>query len=116
MSEPLVSICLPNLNTRPFLEERMETILAQTFADWELIVCDSHSEDGSWEFFQKFAGDPRIRLHQVPPRRDLRRLERMPEARAGTPYCYIATSDDTAKPPIAPAKSLVSVLWNSFPT
>ena len=29
MTGPLVSICLPNLNTRPFLQERMETILAQ---------------------------------------------------------------------------------------
>jgi hypothetical protein len=30
---PLVSICLPNLNTRPFLDERMATILGQTFTD-----------------------------------------------------------------------------------
>lgn len=97
MATPLISICLPNLNTRPFLEERMETILAQTVTDWELIICDSYSDDGSWEFFQKFKSDPRIRMYQVP--RDgiyagwnecLRRVTGH--------YIYIATSDDTMSP------------------
>ena len=72
----------------------METILAQTVTDWELIICDGYSDDGSWEFFQKFRNDPRVTLFQAP--------------RLGTPgswnYClerargeyfYIATSDDT---------------------
>ena len=40
MSQPLVSICLPNLNTRPYLEPRIESILAQTYRNWELIVSD----------------------------------------------------------------------------
>lgn len=97
MKTPLVSICLPNLNTQPFLEERMETILFQTFKDWELVICDSYSSDGSWEFFQKFRDDPRITMFQAP--------------RAGTPgswnycverskgrYIYVATSDDTMEP------------------
>jgi glycosyltransferase involved in cell wall biosynthesis len=97
MPEPLVSICLPNLNTRPFLEERMETILAQTFTDWELIVCDSHSDDGSWEFFQKFADDPRIHLHQV-PRAGIYAGWNECLKRARGHYVYIATSDDTAQP------------------
>lgn len=75
----------------------METLLAQTLTDWELIICDSYSDDGSWEFFQKFKDDPRIRMFQAP--------------KIGTPgawnycvknakgkYLYIATSDDTAAP------------------
>ena len=33
---PKVSICVPNLNTRPFLAERFETIFNQSFQDWEL--------------------------------------------------------------------------------
>jgi len=97
MKVPLISICLPNLNTRPFLEERMETILAQTFSDWELIICDSHSDDGSWEFFQKFAGDPRVRLNQV-PREGIYAGWNECLKRARGRYLYIATSDDTASP------------------
>ena len=97
MSVPLVSICLPNLNTRPFLEERLTTILAQTFTDWELIVGDSFSDDGSWEFLQKFAGDPRIHLHQV-PREGIYAGWNECLKRARGQFVYIATSDDTAQP------------------
>ena len=94
---PLISICLPNLNTRPFLEERMETLLAQTFGDWELIVSDNYSDDGSWEFFQKFKDDPRIHLFQTPRAGMYANWnECVRRARGG--YVYMATSDDTARP------------------
>jgi glycosyltransferase involved in cell wall biosynthesis len=52
---PAISICLPNLNNRRFLAERLETIFRQTFTDWELVVVDNHSEDGAWHFFQEQA-------------------------------------------------------------
>ena len=94
---PLLSICLPNLNSRAFLEERMESILAQSLTDWELIVCDSYSEDGAWEFFQKFKSDPRIRLHQVARRGVIAGLNECLK-RARGKYIYIAPSDDTATP------------------
>jgi glycosyltransferase involved in cell wall biosynthesis len=97
MSQPLVSICVPNLNKRQFLPERMETLLAQTFTDWEMIVCDSYSDDGSWEFFQKFKNDPRIRLYQV-PRAGLYAGWNECLNRARGEYINIATSDDTADP------------------
>jgi len=93
MSTPLVSICLPNLNHRRFLPERMESILSQTLQDWELIVCDSYSDDGSWEFFQTFKGDPRIHLHQV-PRDGLYAGWNECLRRCRGRYVYIATSDD----------------------
>lgn len=92
-----ISLCLPNLNTRSFLEERMDSLLAQTVQDWELIVCDSYSDDGSWEFFQKFKGDPRIKLHQV-PREGIYAGWNECLRRATGKYIYMATSDDTADP------------------
>ena len=52
---PTVSICVPNLNTRPFLPERFETIFQQTLKDWELLVYDSYSDDGAWENIQQLA-------------------------------------------------------------
>jgi hypothetical protein len=91
---PLVSICLPSLNTRPFLEERMETIFSQTVTDWELIVCDSYSDDKSWEFFQKFKRDKRVRLFQV-PREGFYVAWNECLRRVTGEYVYIATSDDT---------------------
>src|SRR4051812_32858947 len=97
MSTPLISICVPNLNKARFLSARMETLLAQTFTDWEMIICDSYSDDGSWEFFQKFKNDPRVKLHQV-PRAGLYAGWNECLRRASGEYINIATSDDTAEP------------------
>src|SRR5262245_44541433 len=98
MKRPKVSICVPNLNTRPFLPERIDTIRGQSLDDWELLAYDSHSADGAWEYLQQVAAiEPRMRCWQGP--------------REGTPgswnpciresrgeYVYIATSDDTMPP------------------
>jgi glycosyltransferase involved in cell wall biosynthesis len=105
----LVSICLPSLNTRPFLPQRMESLLAQTLTDWELIVCDSYSADGSWEYFQTFRGDRRVRLYQV-PREGIYAGWNECLRRVTGRYVYIATSDDTAHPRLL--ESLVAVLEN----
>jgi hypothetical protein len=59
MTEPLVPICLPNLNTRPFLPERVRTILRQTYGNWELIVSDNYSEDGGGTSFGRSRGPNR---------------------------------------------------------
>ncbi len=97
MSTPLISICVPNLNKVRYLPERMETLLAQTFTDWEMIVCDSYSDDGSWELLQKYKSDPRIRLYQV-PRHGIYAGWNECLQRAQGEYINIATSDDTASP------------------
>jgi glycosyltransferase involved in cell wall biosynthesis len=75
----------------------METILAQSTNDWELIICDSFSDDGSWEFFRKFKDDPRIRMYQV-PREGIYAGWNECLRRATGEYIYIATSDDTMSP------------------
>ncbi len=93
--QPRVSICVPNLNTRPFLRERFASIFAQTFSDWELLVYDSHSDDGAWEYIQEIAAsDSRVRAWQGP--REGTPGSWTPCVREATgEYVYIATSDDT---------------------
>ena len=95
MNAPLVSICLPNLNTIPYLPERFETIFQQSCQNWELLVYDSYSEDGAWDYICKVASrEPRLRAWQGP-------REGTPGSwspcirRARGKYVYIATSDDT---------------------
>jgi len=97
MRRPLVSICLPVLNAQPYLEVRIQTILAQTLTDWELIVCDSYSDDGSWELLQAFKADQRIRLHQV-SREGIYAGWNECLKRCRGKYIYIATADDTMTP------------------
>jgi glycosyltransferase involved in cell wall biosynthesis len=47
---PLVSVCIPTYNRRALLEETLQTITNQTLQDFELIVCDDCSTDGTFEF------------------------------------------------------------------
>lgn len=95
---PKVSVCLPNLNTRSFLPERLDSILAQTFQDWELIVVDSYSDDGAWDLFRDYAQrEPRMQLFQA-PRDGIYAGFNACIQRARGDYIYIATSDDTMAP------------------
>lgn len=95
---PLVSICVPNLNTLPFLRERFESIFQQTFNDWELFVYDSHSDDGSWEFIQEVARtDKRVRIAQGPREGPYPAWNECLRQTNGE-YVYIATSDDSMSP------------------
>src|SRR2546427_5645331 len=96
--KPLVSICMPHLNSQPFTEERLKTILQQTLRDWELIVVDSNSNDGSREILERLANqDSRVRLIQAPRDGIYTNLNRALELSVGE-YVYIATSDDTMTP------------------
>lgn len=97
MNTPLVSVCVPNLNTFPYLQERVDTILGQTYSNWEMIVVDSFSDDGSWEFFEKLARtDSRVLISQAP--RGLYAAWNNCINQAGGKYVCIATSDDTMAP------------------
>ena len=58
---PLVSIVMPVYNTAPFLEEAVNSILNQSFTDFEFIIIDDGSTDGSLDILRNFA-DKRIVL------------------------------------------------------
>ncbi len=95
---PKVSILLPNLNNRKYLDERMDSIFKQTFSDWELIIVDNHSDDGAWDFFRQIAAsDKRVRISQA-PRNGMYANWNNCVALATGQYAYIATSDDTMMP------------------
>ncbi|HAO78557.1 MAG TPA: glycosyl transferase family 2 [Verrucomicrobia subdivision 3 bacterium] len=67
MSLPKVSILVPVYNAGPFLAECLESILGQDFGDYELLICDDGSTDGSLALIKHYAArDPRIRWWQNP--------------------------------------------------
>lgn len=57
---PKVSIILPNYNHEKFISERIDSILSQDFEDFELIILDDASTDGSVVNIQKYLDDPRV--------------------------------------------------------
>jgi glycosyltransferase involved in cell wall biosynthesis len=95
---PKVSICVPNLNTRPYLPERFESIFKQTFQDWELIVVDNYSDDEAWEYIKTLAANkPRMRISQAAREGMYANWNNCIKLARGE-YVYIATSDDTMSP------------------
>lgn len=59
----LVSIVVPNYNSEKFLKETIDSVLAQTYKNWELLIVDDCSTDGSLEIIRSYK-DPRIQLFQ----------------------------------------------------
>ena len=63
---PKVSVIVPVFNTEKYISECIDSILAQTFTDWELILVDDGSKDNSGKICDEYATkDSRVRvLHQ----------------------------------------------------
>lgn len=60
MTNDLVSIITPVYNCATFLREAIESVRAQSYPNWEMIIVDDASSDGSLACAESF-GDPRIR-------------------------------------------------------
>jgi glycosyltransferase involved in cell wall biosynthesis len=58
---PKVSIVLPNYNYARYLDERIQSLLNQTYSDFELIILDDASTDNSVEVIEKYTDDPRVK-------------------------------------------------------
>jgi len=57
---PFFSVCIPTYNRANFLPQAIESVLAQDFTDFELIICDNASTDNTQEVVEKYQ-DKRIR-------------------------------------------------------
>lgn len=63
-NEPLVSVMTPVYNGEDFLAECIESVLGQTYQNYEYIIVNNCSTDGSLEIAQKYAAkDSRIQVH-----------------------------------------------------
>lgn len=60
--KPRFSICIPNFNYGGYIGETIESVLAQTFTDFEICISDNASTDNSWEVISAYcARDKRIK-------------------------------------------------------
>ena len=66
MKNDLVSIITANYNCEKFIEETIESVLAQTYKNWEMIIVDDVSTDNSVNIIKKYLKqDNRIKLIQL---------------------------------------------------
>ncbi|MAP79620.1 MAG: hypothetical protein CL526_00900 [Aequorivita sp.] len=67
MGQPLVSIIIPTYNRAHLIGETLDSVLAQTYSNWECIVVDDGSTDGTEALLQKYVEqDNRFQYHHRP--------------------------------------------------
>lgn len=60
MNNPLVSVIIPNYNHARFLDERIQSVLNQTYHNFEMIILDDKSTDNSVEVINKYINNPHV--------------------------------------------------------
>lgn len=94
---PQVSVIIPVYNRERYLGEAIESILGQTFADFELLIIDDCSTDGSREIARAYT-DPRIRLIANETNLGQPKTRNRVIQLASGAYIAMLDSDDTAYP------------------
>lgn len=96
--EPKVSIIVPNFNHAAFLRQRIDSILNQTFHDFELILLDDCSTDNSREILDSYRTNPKVShviYNEVNSGTAFRQWDKGIELARGE-WIWIAESDDWA--------------------
>lgn len=57
-----VTVAMPAFNAAAYIDEAVQSILAQDFDDFELAIVDDGSKDDTWSRLRKYSRDPRVRL------------------------------------------------------
>ena len=106
---PTVSVIVPNYNHARYLRQRIQSILDQTFQDFDLIYLDDASSDDSNAVFREFESDPRIKAiyNDKNSGSPFKQWNKGVRATTGK-YIWIAESDDVADPNFL--STLVSLL------
>lgn len=95
-SNPLVSVIIPAFNRADYLPRATESVLRQTFRDFELIIVDDGSTDGTREYLLSVE-DPRFR-HFFQPNRGVSSARNLGIKNAAGTYMAFLDSDDEWEP------------------
>lgn len=97
----LVSIIVPIYNVANYIEETMDCVLAQTYSDWELLLVEDCSIDGTAVLIEQYmerTGDSRIRLLSQPSNMGAARARNRGLKEAKGRYIAYLDADDLWEP------------------
>ncbi|MCX4762546.1 bifunctional glycosyltransferase family 2 protein/CDP-glycerol:glycerophosphate glycerophosphotransferase [Streptomyces sp. NBC_01275] len=96
---PRFSVIVPAYKVQAYLHECLESVLSQSYADFELIAVDDRSPDASGEIIDEFAArDPRVRALHLPENVGLGPARNAGMEQASGDYLVFLDSDDTLTP------------------
>lgn len=94
-----VSVCIPTYNSELYLADAIDSVLAQTFQDFELIIGDDLSTDGTMEICRRYAEkDARVHVSSGPEHVGLFRNYNRCMERASGEYIKLFAHDDLLEP------------------
>ena len=92
---PLVSIIMPCYNAEHYIAQSIESVLAQTYDNWELLITDDASTDKSVEIISKYSkNDERINVLVPDEHQGIARTRNMSISRASGRFVAFLDSDD----------------------
>lgn len=93
MSNPRVSVVIPNFNYGRYIGEALRSVISQTFQEWEVIVVDNFSSDDSESVIRGF-DDPRIQFFQFDNEGSIAKARNFGSAMAQGELIAFLDSDD----------------------
>lgn len=99
MQKPLVSVITPTYNSEGFISETIDSIRAQSYANWELILVDDASSDETVSILKKYASsDERIKVHVLKTNSGAAIARNTAIEKATGSYIAFLDADDLWKP------------------
>jgi len=96
---PRFSLIVPCFKVQGFLRECLDSVLRQSFGDFELIAVDDRSPDGCGAILDEYAArDPRVKVLHLPENAGLGRARNAGLPHATGDYLFFLDSDDTLTP------------------
>jgi glycosyltransferase involved in cell wall biosynthesis len=91
---PFITVIIPTHNRATMIERALQSVYAQTWRDFELIVVDDGSTDGTSELAMVRSGDPRLRVLRLPENRGVSYARNVGVRAASAPWIAFLDSDD----------------------
>ena len=105
---PLFSVLIANYNNGQYLMEAIESVRTQTYPNWEIILVDDGSTDGSFSLYEKLKEDSRIHIYTNDENMGCGYTKRRCIEIAHGEYCGFVDADDKLE------KEALSMMVNAF--
>ena len=96
--KPLFSVLVANYNNGTYLQEAIDSVLAQTYDNWEVVLVDDKSTDESLAIYGKYATDKRFKIYHNDANRGCGYTKRRCAELAAGELCGFLDPDDALMP------------------
>ncbi|MBU0762881.1 MAG: glycosyltransferase [Candidatus Altiarchaeota archaeon] len=105
--KPEFTVLMSNYNNERYIAEAIESVIAQTFTEWELIIVDDCSTDDSIKTIKPYLKDKRVKLYRNRSNKGFSHTLKKAIKKSKTEILGILDSDDTLK------KEALKIMYNS---